>query len=178
VQTGAQSETDEERRPAVILAIYSWDMLLALLALLAALAAFAGQATVGSRTVNVTIGEQVLAAVSAASLAALLIILATLLTRRQRWVRQGQIITFATAIVLGAASLLVAALLPGQGLQPVSALTSLLLLLLDAIAIVALTGQRVIAWYNAGVTMPRYISATIGFWAASSVALIVLQALR
>ncbi len=177
MQANAQSETDEEKRPAVILAIYSWDMLLAILALLAALAAFAGQATVGSRTVNVTVGEQVLAAVSAASLAALLIILATLLTRRQRWIRRAQITTFATAIALGAASLLVA-LLPGQGLQAVSALTSLLLLLLDAIAIVALTGQRVVAWYNAGVAMPRYISATIGFWAASSAVLIVIQALR
>jgi hypothetical protein len=177
VQAKAQSETDEEKRPAVILAIYSWDMLLAILALLAALAAFAGEATVGSRTVNVTVGEQVLAAVSAASLAALLIILATLLTRRQRWIRRAQITTFATAIALGAASLVVA-LLPGQGLQAVSALTSLLLLLLDAIAIVALTGQRVVAWYNAGVAMPRYISATIGFWAASSAVLIVIQALR
>jgi len=177
VQAKAQGDTEEDKRPAVILAIYSWDMLLAILALLAALAAFAGQAMVGNRTVNVTIGEQILAAVSAASLAALLIILATLLTRRQRWVRRAQILTFATAIVLGAASLLVA-LLPGQGLQAVSALTSMLLLLLDAIAIVALTGQRVVAWYNAGVAMPRYISATIGFWAASSAVLIVIQALR
>jgi hypothetical protein len=177
VQANAQSETDEEKRPAVILAIYSWDMLLAILALLAALAAFAGQATVGNRTVNVSVGEQVLAAVSAASLAALLIILATLLTRRQRWIRRAQITTFATAIALGAASLVVA-LLPGQGLQAVSALTSLLLLLLDAIAIVALTGQRVVAWFNTGVAMPRYISATIGFWAASSAVLIVIQALR
>jgi hypothetical protein len=178
VQTKAKSEADEEQRPAVILAIYTWDMLLALLALLAALAAFAGQATVGSRTVNVTLGEQILAAVSAASLAGLLVILATLLTRRQRWVRHAQIITFATAIVLGAASLLVAAVLPGQGLQAVSALTSILLLLLDAIAIVALTGQRVVAWYNAAVATPRYISATVAFWAASSMVLIVIQALR
>lgn len=178
MQTKATSHADEEQRPAVILAIYTWDMLLALLALLAALAAFAGEATVGDRTVNVTLGEQILAAVSAASLAGLLIILATLLTRRQRWVRRAQIVTFATAIVLGAASLLLAALLPGQGLQAVSALTSLLLLLLDTIAIVALTGQRVVGWYNAGVAMPRYISATIAFWAASSVVLIVLQALR
>jgi hypothetical protein len=177
VQTNAQTEAGDEQRPAIILAIYTWDMLLALLALLAALAAFAGQATVGSRTVSVSIGEQILAAVSAASLAGLLIILATLLTRRQRWVRYAQIITFVTAIIIGATSLLVA-LLPGQGLQAVSALTSILLLLLDAIAIVALTGRRVVAWYNAGVAMPAYISATIGFWAASSVVLTVLQALR
>lgn len=178
MQSNADSEAEKQQRPGVILVIYSWDMLLALLALLAALAAFAGQATVGSTTVSVTLAEQVLAAVSAASLAGLLIVLATLLTRRQRWVRHAQMLTFATAIVIGAASLLVAALVPGQGLQAVSALTSILLLLLDAIAIVALTGERVVAWYNAGVAMPRYISATVAFWAASSVVLIVLQAFR
>jgi hypothetical protein len=178
VQSPAPAAADTDKRPALILAVYTWDMLLALLALLLALSAFGGQAAVGSRTVNVSIAEQVLAAVSAASLAGLLIILATLLTRRQRWVRQAQMITFATAIVLGAASLLVAALVPGQGLQTVYALTSILLLLVDALAIVVLTGERVLAWYSTRAPMPRYISWTIAFWAASSVVLILLQALR
>jgi hypothetical protein len=177
VQTPAPTATDKEQRPAIILAVYTWDMLLALLALLAALAAFGGQATVGTRTVNVSLAEQVLAAVSAGSLAALLIILATLLTRRQGWVRRAQIATLVTAIVLGAGSLLVAAL-PGQGLQAVSALTSILLLLLDAVAIVAMTGQRVVAWYSGPGSAPRYVTGTIGFWAVTSVVLIVLQALR
>jgi hypothetical protein len=169
--------TEEERRPAAILAIYSWDMVLALLALLGALAAFGGQVTVGNRTVSVSLGEQILAAVEAASFAGLLIILATLLTRRQRWVRRAQMITLATAIALGGVSLLLAAVLPGQGLQA-SALTALLVLVVDAAAIVALTGQRVIGWYNQDGSMPRYISGTIGFWAATGVALILLQALR
>ncbi len=170
--------TEEERRPVAILVIYSWNMLLALLALLGALAAFGGQATVGNRTVTVSLGEQILAAVSSASFAGLLIILATLLTRRQRWVRAAQIATLATAIALGAASLLVAALLPGQGLQT-SALTAVLVLVVDAAAIVAMTGQRVIRWYNLtdGRT-PRYISGTVLFWAVSSAVLILLQALR
>jgi hypothetical protein len=178
VQSKAPSADEEERRPPSILIIYSWDMVLALLALLAALAAFGGQATVGTRTVNVSIAEQILAAVSAASFAALLIILATLLTRRQRWVRRAQIVTLGTAIGLGVVSLVAAAAVPGQGLQLVSALTAALLLLLDAIAIVVLTGQRVADWYNSGEGMPRYISGTIGFWAASSLVLILLQALR
>ncbi|MBJ7609848.1 MAG: hypothetical protein JF887_10540 [Candidatus Dormibacteraeota bacterium] len=170
---------DDEKRPVIILAVYSWDILLALLALLAALAAFGGQATVGTRTVNVGLGEQILAALSAASFAGLLIILATLLTRRQRWVRRAQIAALTTAIVLGAAGLLVAGLIPGQGLELVNALTSALLLLVDALVIVALTGQRVLAWYNAsGSAMPKYISGTIAFWGLSSLVLIVLQAAR
>ena len=170
--------TEEERRPGAILAVYSWDMLRALLALLGALAAFGGQATVGSRTVNVTVGEQVLAAVSSAAFAGLLIIMATLLTRRHRWVRFAQIVILATAIAIGAVSLLLAAVLPGQGLSA-SALTAVLVLVVDAAVIVAMTGRRVIAWYNlTEARMPVYISATIAFWAASSAVLIVLQALR
>jgi hypothetical protein len=177
VQTPAPAAAEKEQRPAIILAVYTWDMLLALLALLAALAAFGGQAAVGTRTVDVSLAEQVLAAVSAGSRAALLIILATLLTRRYRWVRRAQIATLATAIGLGAGSLLVAAL-PGQGLEPVSALTSILFLLLDAIAIVAMTGHRVVAWYGGAGSAPRYVTGTIGFWAITSVVLIVLQAVR
>jgi hypothetical protein len=169
--------TEEERRPASILAIYSWDMVLALLALLGALAAFGGQATVGTRTVPVGLGEQILAAVESASFAALLIILATLLTRRHRWVRVAQMATLAIAIALGAVSLLLAAVVPGQGLQS-SALTALLVLIVDAAAIVALTAQRVTAWYNQGGAMPRYITGTIIFWAAAGAVLIVLQTVR
>jgi hypothetical protein len=170
--------TEEERRPGAILAIYSWDMLRALLALLGALAAFGGQATVGSRTVNVGIGEQILAAVSSASFAGLLIILATLLTRRHRWVRTAQMVTMATAIAVGAVSLLLAAVLPGQGLQA-SALTAALVLVVDAAVIVAMTAPRVVGWYNlTEARMPSYITATIAFWAASSAVLILLQALR
>jgi len=177
VQSPAPTTTEEGRRPATILAIYSWDMVLALLALLGALAAFGGQATVGSRTVTVSLGEQILAAVESASFAGLLIMLATLLTRRQRWVRTAQMATLAIAIVLGGLSLLLAVVVPGQGLQA-SALTALLVLVVDAAAIVALTAQRVIAWYNQTGDIPRYISATIVFWAASSAVLIVFQALR
>ncbi len=178
MQSPAPTATEEGRRPATILAVYSWDMLRALLALLGALAAFGGQATVGSRTVSVGLGEQILAAVSSAAFAALLIILATLLTRRQRWVRTAQMVTMATAIAVGAVSLLLAAVLPGQGLQA-SALTALLVLVVDAAVIVAMTGPRVVAWYTEAETrVPVYISGTIAFWAASSAVLIVLQALR
>ncbi len=178
MQSPAPTTKQEERRPAAILAIYSWDMVLALLALLGALAAFGGQATVGSRTVSVSLGEQVLAAVASASFAGLLIILATLLTRRRRWVRRAQMATLVTAIALGALSLLAGALVPGQGLQP-SALTAVLVLVVDAAALLALTGERVIAWYDSSEgRTPRYLSGTLVFWAASSVVLVILQALR
>jgi hypothetical protein len=169
--------TEEARKPAAILAIYSWDMVLALLALLGALAAFGGQAAVGNRTVSVSLGEQILAAVESASFAGLLIILATLLTRRQRWVRTAQMATLAIAIALGGMSLVLAVVVPGQGLQA-SALTALLVLVVDVAAIVALTSQRVIAWYNQSGDVPRSISGIIVFWAATSAVLIVLQSLR
>ena len=170
--------TEEERRPAAILVAYSWDMVRALLALLGALAAFGGQVRVGSRDVNVGLGEQILAAVASASFAALLIILATLLTRRHRWVRTAQIVTLGTAIAIGAVSLLLAAVLPGQGLQ-LSALSAVLVLLVDAAVIVAMTGQRVVTWYSVGESrVPAYVAGTIAFWAASSTVLIVIQALR
>ncbi len=162
----------------MVLAIYSWDMVLALLALLGALAAFGGEATVGTRTVDVSLAEQVLAAVESASFAALLIILATLLTRRQRWVRTAQIATLGIAIALGAVSLLLAAVLPGQGVQS-TALAAVLVLVVDAAAVVALTGTRVAGWYaGRDGRMPRYVGGTMAFWAASSAVLIVLSALR
>lgn len=169
---------DEERRPTLLLAVYSWDMLLALLALLGALAAFGGQATVGSRVVEVSVGEQVLAGVSSASYAALLIILATLLTRRQRWVRHAQLATFGAAILLGAVSLLLQAVVPGQGVALGPVLTTVLVLLLDAIALVMLTGSRIVGWYNLERSWPVYITGTLAFWVVSSAVLIVLQALR
>lgn len=177
VQSGEPTQAEEERRPGAILVIYSWDMLLALLALLGALAAFGGEATVGNRTVSVSLVEQVLAAVSSASFAGLLIILATLLTRRQRWVRVAQMATLATAIGLGAISLLLAVVL-GQGVQMASALTAAAVLVLDALAIVALTGHRVVTWYAAPGGIPPYITATLGFWALTSVILILLQVTR
>jgi hypothetical protein len=177
VQTPAPTATEKEQRPGAVLAIYSWDMLLALLATLGALAAFGGQVSVGNRSVNVGIGEQVLAAVSSASFGALLIVLATMLTRRQRWVRTAQIATLAIAIAVGGTSLFIAAVLPGQGV-PASALTALLVLVLDAMAIVALTGRRIVAWYNGPARTPRFIRGSLAFWAASSVVLIILQALR
>lgn len=162
----------------MLVAVYSWDLILALLAILGALAAFGGQAAVAGRTVDVSVAEQALAGLSAAAYAALLILLATLLTRRKRWVRLMQIATLATAIVLGGASLLVAFTLPNQGLDPARALTSLLVLLIDAAVIVVLTAPRMVAWYAAGGPPSRWVVGTLGFWAASGAALILLQAVR
>lgn len=160
-----------------MLVVYSWDLLLALLAMLGALAAFGGRASVGSRTVDVSLAEQVLAAVSSASFAAALLIVATLLTRRQRWVRRVQIALLLTAIALGLVSLAVAVVQNGRVSS--TALTALLVLLVDAALVVAFTGQRAVEWYSGtDGRAPRYVVGTVVFWALSSCVLIALQAVR
>ena len=178
MQTPAPAAADKEQRPALLLAVYSWDMLLALLALVGALTAFGGAAAVGDRTVSVSIGEQVLAGFSSASRAALLIIIATLLTRRQGWVRRMQIAAYLVAITLGSLSVLLEAVLPGHGLAATYILSSVLVLLIDVVAIVVLTGPKIVAWYAGDAPPPRYITGTLGFWLLSGLVLIALQALR
>ena len=173
------SGAGEERRPLAIVAVYTWDLLLALLAFLAALGSFAGQATVGGRDVGVGVGEQVLAGLSAASLAALYVIVATLLTRPLRWVRIAQIAIFAASILLGGLSLLLEAALPGHGVEVQYVLTSVAFFIVDALAIVAFTGGRVVTWYaERGGRAPWWVSGTLGFWVLSSLALTLIQALR
>ena len=178
MESPAPTAAEKEQRPALLLAIYTWDMLLALLALIGALTAFGGSAAVGDRTVSVSVGEQVLAGFSSASRAALLIIIATLLTRRQRWVRRVQIAAYLVAIGLGGLSVLLEAVLPGHGLAATYILSALLVLLIDVVAIVMLTGAKIAAWYTVDAPPPRYIIATLGFWLGSGLVLIALQALR
>ena len=178
MQSPAPTATDKEQRPALLLAVYTWDMLLALLALIGALTAFGGSAAVGQRTVSVGVGEQVLAGFSSASRGALLIIIATLLTRRQRWVRRMQIGAYLVAIGLGGLSVLLEAVLPGHGLAAAYILSALLVLLIDVVAIVVLTGQKIVAWYIVDAPTPKYISGTLAFWLGSGLVLIALQAVR
>lgn len=178
MQTPAPTAAETEQRPALLLAIYSWDLLLALLALVGAFTAFGGAAAVGNRTVSVSVGEQVLAGFSSASRAALLIIIATLLTRRQRWVRWMQIGAYLVAILLGGLSVLLEAVLPGHGLAAGYILSAALVLLIDVIAIVVLTGPKIAAWYTVTARPPKYLTCTLAFWLGSGLVLIVFQALR
>ena len=167
--------TQRDHRPTPVLAVYTWDMLLGILAIFGALAALGGQVRVGAREVSIPLPLQILGALSSAAYAAVLIIIASLLTRPNRWIRQVQIATFATAIALLALSLLLAGLT--GGLDTPALLVSLLFILFDVAAIVVMTEQRINRWYVEPGRTPRYVLGAIAFWAVSSIALIVVEAL-
>ncbi|HKR99253.1 MAG TPA: hypothetical protein VJU79_07035 [Candidatus Dormibacteraeota bacterium] len=170
---------EEETRPAAVLAVYTWDMLLAILAVFQALAPFAG-AVVNSRgeTVPLSLPVQILLALSSAASAATLIIVASLLTRRRRWVRLMQMVVMGVSIALAAISLLVDVLI-GADLPLASVLLTLLILLLDLLALVLMTERRLVAWYREPGAPPRYITGTVLFWVLSGCAAIgLLAALR
>jgi hypothetical protein len=164
-----------EQRPTLVLIVYCWDMLLGILAIFGALAALGGQVAIGARLVTLPLPLQILGALSSAAFAAVLIMLATLLTRPRIWIRRFQIVTLATAIGLAAISLLVAAVT--GGLETVPLLISLLVLLLDVLVIVIMTERRISAWYVETGPTPRYAAVTLGFWVITSVTLIVVEAL-
>jgi hypothetical protein len=170
----ARSE-ESERRPAAVLAVYSWDLLLAILALFGALAPFAGGIAVGTTSVGLPLAVQIVAALSSASYAATLLIVASLLTRRRRWVRQVQIVTLAAAIALAALSLAVG-YATRSGIDVRGLLGTVVFMLLDALAVVIMTERRITAWYTEAAQTPRYVLATLGFWALSECAFVGLAA--
>ncbi|MFN2568414.1 MAG: hypothetical protein ABR564_02290 [Candidatus Dormibacteria bacterium] len=168
----------EGRRPGAVLFVYSWDLLLALGAIIAALAAFGGGLSVGDQTVDVPVPLQIGSALRSAAYAAALIIVATLLTRRLRWVRQAQMVILALAIVLIVISLVTGRVIGKHGADYPVLLGNVLFVLIDATAIVVMTGRRVREWYQGPGDVPVYVRGTIAFWAAASAALLVLQAFR
>ena len=170
-------DDEQERRPGAVLFVYTWDLALAILALFGALAPFAGGVATGTGgTASLPLAAQVIAAVSSASYAATLIIVASLLTRKRAWVRQTQIGTLGTAIALAAISLGVGAIV-GNGVDVTGLIVTLIFVLLDALAIVIMTERRVVTWYDQTATVPVYVWATLGLWIAGSVMIIVLAAL-
>ena len=175
-QPTAQSEPDEneQHRPAAVLFVYSWDLVLAILALFGALAPFAGGLAIGQASVNLPLGVQVLAAIASAAYAATLIIVASMLTRRSRWIRSIQIVTFAAAIALAAVSIAVN-YASGIGVETPALLVTILFVLVDVLAVVVMTERRVIEWYNQTGQTPGYLLATLGIWAAGSVVFVVLE---
>lgn len=164
-----------EQRPTLVLIVYCWDMLLGILAVFGALAALGGQVSVGARVVTIPLPLQILDALSSAAYAALLIMIASLLTRPKKWIRTVQIGTMAFAIALVLLSLLLAAIT--GGLSAVPLLVSLLFALLDSAVIVVMTEKRIATWYTEDGRIPRYAMGTLGFWALSSVALLIVEAL-
>lgn len=167
---------DEQRRPAAVLLVYTWDMVSAIIAIFEALAPFAGGVAVGPRLVAVPLALQVLGALSSAAYAAVLIIVASLLTRRLRWIPRVQILTLGIAVVLTVVSLVIGWF--GGGVDATAILTATLVMLIDIFAMVVMTERRVNAWYSEQARAPRYVSLTMGFWIASSLALIAVDAVR
>jgi len=100
-----QASRTEERRPTLLLLVYCWDLFLALLAVFGALAALGGGLQLGTSSKAYPLGLQILGAVRAADYAALLASLASLLTRRQRWIQRTQNVVMAADIGLGALSI-------------------------------------------------------------------------
>ena len=159
-----------------MLFVYTWDLALAILALFGALAPFAGAVQTGSgKAVAIPLAAQVIGAVSSASYAATLIIIAALLTRKRAWVRQTQIGTLATAIGLAAISIVVGAIV-GNGVDPPALIVLLIFVLLDALAIVIMTERRVVHFYDQVARIPAYVWATLGLWVGGSVMTIVIDA--
>ena len=164
-----------EQRPTPVLIVYCWDVLLAILAIFAAMAALGGEVAVGARLVTVPAALQWLDALASAVYAAVLITMASLLTRPQAWIRRTQIATLAIAMALTALSLVLAATTGGLGTVPL--LVSILFMLLDLLALVVMTERRIAAWYAEPGRTPRPVIAALAFWSATSVALLISAAL-
>jgi hypothetical protein len=170
-------DEEKEHRPGAVLFVYTWDLALAILALFGALAPFAGGvATASGGTASLPLAAQVIAAVSSASYAATLIIIASLLTRKRAWVRLTQIGTLATAIALAAISVVVGAIV-GNGVDVTALIVTLIFVLLDALAIVIMTERRVVTWYDGSASVPFYVWATLVLWVGGSLMIILLAAL-
>ena len=168
---------EQEHRPGAVLFVYTWDLALAILALFGALASFAGGVATGSgRTATLPLGVQVIAGVSAACFAATLIIIASLLTRKQAWVRLTQIGTLASAIALAAISVVVGAIV-GNGVDVPGLIVTLIFLLMDALAIVIMTERRVVSYYDQRASTPFYVWATLALWIGGQLMIIVVSAI-
>jgi hypothetical protein len=166
---------DEERRPTAILLVYTWDMVRAILVFFVAFAAFGGATDVSGRTVTLSTPVQILLALSSAALGAVLLLVGMLLTRHRAWIRRAQITVLAMAVGIGLATF---AVVSGRsGFQLESLLGTLLLALVDVLAIVAMTGARATTWYREPGPVPMYIGALVAFWAAVSAAYLVIAAL-
>lgn len=166
--------TQTDKRPWPVLIAYTWDLLIGIVAIFGALAALGGKVTVGARTVTLPLPLQVLDALSAAAFAATLIVVATLLTRRNRWIRWVQIATLVTAVALLSLSVVIGE--TRGGIETLALLVSLLVILLHLAVIVVMTERRVTEWYSEPGRPPRYVLATLGFWAATNLALLLVAA--
>jgi hypothetical protein len=169
------AETEDERRPTAILLVYTWDMVRAILVFFVAFAAFGGGADVTGKAVKLSTAVQILLALASAALGAVLLLIGMLLTRHAAWVRRAQITVLAMAVGIGLITF--AAVEARGGFHVEELLGTMLLALIDALALYAMTGRRVAAWYREPGPVPMYIGALVAFWAAVSAAYLVIAAL-
>jgi hypothetical protein len=168
------SAGDVERRPTALLFVYTWDLLRAILALFGAVAAF-GDVSIGNRVVHVSTIAQVLTALAAASLAAALFVVGTLLPRHAAWVRRAQIVVMVMDMSMIWGSVLVYEVSARNGLDTTPLFGAAIFSLVDLAAVFAMTGPRVKAWFTEPGPVPLYLGGLIAFWAATSVAFVVLR---
>lgn len=166
-----------ERPPTSVLLVLTWDVVLAIGVLFVALAAFGGGVEVRGHTSTTPIAVEVLQALGYASFGAVLILLSIVLVRRAAWVRRAQVATLSLAAGLGLVSFAVDQVVAGHGLDVAALLGTLLVVLVDALAVLAMTGDRVVAWYREPGAVPLYLGVLIVFWATSSAAFFTLRVL-
>lgn len=172
----ALDDRDDEKRPTTLLLVYTWDILLAIGALIEVFAPFAGGVEVAGRTVDTPLPVQILVALSNAAFAGALILIGTLLTRHDSWVRRAQIVVLTMAGGIRAITFTIDSA-TGRSLDLGGLLGIVAILLIDVVAIYALTSARVVAWFRDPGPVPVYIGAMIAFWAAVSVAFFALRSL-
>ena len=163
----------EERRPTALLLVFTWDLVLSVGLVLLAFAVFAGSRERGGQTVPIPIAVQIFQALAYAALATALFLVGTMLTRRLRWVRRAQIVILAMHMVLLAASLSVQLLTDESSRSLGIVLGAAVIILLDALAMLAMTERRVVVWFDEPGEVPFYVGALIAFWAATSTAFFV-----
>lgn len=170
----APADAEEERRPTAILLVYTWDMVRAILVYFVAFAAFGGGTDVTGHTVKLSTAVQILLALSSAALGTTFLLTGMLLTRHSAWVRRAQITVLGMAMGIGLLTFAVVQVRGGFHVEELFG--TLLLTLVDLLALVAMTGRRVAAWYRDPGTVPTYIGGLVAFWAAVSAAYLVIAA--
>src|SRR5579884_1611544 len=130
-------DAGDEQRPTALLLVYTWDLVRAILVFFIAFAVFGGGTDVAGKTVELSIGVQIVVALSYAAFGAVLLLLGMLLTRHSAWIRRAQITVLGMAMGIGLVSFAVVE--ARGGFEVVALLLTLLLALIDLLALFAMT---------------------------------------
>lgn len=168
-------ENDDEQRPTALLLVYTWDLVRAILVFFVAFAVFGGGTDVAGKTVELSTPVQIVVALSYAAFGAVLLLLGMVLTKHSAWIRRAQITVLAMAVGIGLVSFAVVQV--HGGFQVAALLLTLLLALIDLLALYTMTSRRIVAWFREAGPVPPYVGGLIAFWAAVSAASIVASAL-